>query len=87
MISTPLLGTQHPRKRVHNKTHHVSVQHAYSRRADVINRGFSGYNTVMVLKILDDILDTLPCAKVCVVCLRFAPVLSVPPGEYACCTD
>jgi hypothetical protein len=39
-------------------------QDAYQRRADVINRGYSGYNTDWVLHILPEILDGLPLPKV-----------------------
>jgi lysophospholipase L1-like esterase len=34
----------------------AALQHAYQRKADVLNRGFSGYNTRMALSMVDEVL-------------------------------
>lgn len=40
------------------------LSHAYSRKLDVVNRGFSGYNTSWCLQLLPHILTTtLPCPQ------------------------
>lgn len=41
----------------------AEIQELYSRRADVLNRGFSGYTSRIVRKILLDILATLPSTQ------------------------
>ncbi|KUJ23843.1 SGNH hydrolase [Mollisia scopiformis] len=43
---------------------HSAVQAHCNRRLDVINRGFSGYNTSQCLRILQDVIPSTSCTKI-----------------------
>ncbi|KAF2277910.1 SGNH hydrolase [Westerdykella ornata] len=42
----------------------AALQHAYIRRLDVVNRGFSGYNTQQALKVLPSIIPSPETARI-----------------------
>jgi len=48
-----------------------ALQNAYMRRFDVINRGFSGYNTNLALNVLPDFMPTLQQASVAIMFVFF----------------
>ncbi|KAF2836794.1 SGNH hydrolase [Patellaria atrata CBS 101060] len=59
-----------------------ALQEAYSRRLDVVNRGFSGYNTVQALKILPKILPPPSHTKILFMTIFFGAndaALPYPP--------
>ena len=64
----------------------AALASAYARRADVVNRGFSGYTTRQFRAMLPDVLATLPAANaaedVVAVTLAFGANDAAAPGDW-----
>jgi isoamyl acetate esterase len=63
----------------------AALASAYTRRADVVNRGFSGYTTRQFRAMLPDILATLPAAAaadVMAITLAFGANDAAAPGDW-----